>query len=438
MKIRSNDLMRSIFTIKLDRMYLTCFALFLIVYCCMSLAFYKFRFFLLLFYAFIGILTGVYYLSYKKMYKDSFNIIVTVFLFIYLFWFSLAVYYNNEFVYIFQDSVGFLFYLAYPPLVFVLIRFASISFYDNLICYIGLAVCVLHVFVYGLFYFIMGSGDLTYDNLILFNLMLLNSGFTGRLGASSGLLRIDLGLGQLLLIPLAISVANIIKAKNISNSKYQFCLVLVIILGAILDGHRSLLIAMALALVLQFIFSIKFRRITLYKFIKLAFIITLAITVLFSIVSFTGIYDFSLFYDRMSTLFVLDYDNEARLSPISALLKKIAERPLIGSGFGSYAEVLRHDERPFMYEVEYLAIVMKLGIIGAVLYVGSYVVVLIKGYNSLRNNFNRAVPYVSAGAAYLFYMGTNGGFAMSLFSTLFHVMIMLGITNSFKSQYKIK
>ncbi|MHB8058196.1 MAG: O-antigen ligase family protein [Desulfuromonadaceae bacterium] len=401
----------------------------------MSLAFDKVRFLLLLFYSFIALLTVVYYLLYKKAYKDSFNTVSIVFFLIYLFWFCLSVYYNNTLIYIFQDSVGFLFYLAYPLLAFILIRFGSETFYNSLISYIGLAVSALHVFMYGLFYSVMGTGYLTYDNLILFNSMLLNSGFTGRLGASGGLLRIDLGLGQLLLIPFAISVTNIIKAKKISACKSQLSFVLIIILGAILDGHRSLLITMVFALVLQLIFSIKFRQLNFRKFIKFVFTMVLAITLLISIFSITGIYDLSMFYGRISTIFVFDQgdiSNEARFGQIPALLKKIAERPLIGSGFGSYAEVLRNDERPFMYEVDYLAIVMKLGIIGTVLYIGAYVAVLMKGYKLLRHNFDRAAPYVSAGAAYLFYMGTNGGFAMSLFSTLLHVMIMLGITNSYK------
>jgi len=433
--ISSNNPVRSYFTIKLDRIYLTCFALFIIIYCCMSLAFDKFRLLLLLFYAIICIITVAYYLVFKKTYKDNFNIIITFFLTIYIFWFCLAVYYHNELFYIFQDSVGFLFYLAYPPLAFILIKFASDTFYDKLISYIGLAISALHAIMYGLFYFVMGIGNLTNDQLILFNLILKQIGFTGRLGASGGLLRIDLGLGQLLLIPLAISVNNIIKAKKVSECKSQLCFVLIIILGAILDGHRSLLITMALALILQFFLSIKYRKLTFIRFFKFVIIMALSLVVLISIFSITGIYDFSAFYDRISTLFVFDQDNvsnEARFGQIPALLKKIVERPLMGNGFGSYAEVLRNDVRPFMYEVDYLATVMKLGIIGTVLYIGAYIAVLIKGYKSLRRNFDRATPYVSAGAAYLFYMGTNGGFAMSLFSTLIHVMIMLGITDSYK------
>jgi O-antigen ligase len=163
------------------------------------------------------------------------------------------------------------------------------------------------------------------------------------------------------------------------------------------------------------------------------FILVMAITALLLVLSFAGIFDVTMFMERIVALFDQDASgNEARLSQIPALVKKIVERPLIGSGFGSYAEVLRNNERPFMYEVDYLAVVMKLGIVGTILYLGAYCSVLIRGYILLRRHFYRAVPYVSAGVAYLFYMGTNGSFAMSLFSTLFHVMVMLGITNSFK------
>ena len=437
MTISSDNPVRSFFFLKLDRIYLTCFTAFIITYCCMGIAFEKFRLLLLFFYALISILTGAYFLVYKKTYKDSFNIIIAALFFIYLFWLSLAVYYDNILIYIFQDSVGFLFYLAYIPLSFILIRFASVSFYDNIVCYIGLVVAVLHGIIYGLYYLAIGSGDLTNNEILLFNSMLQNVGFSKSLGGAYGLLRIDIGLGQLLIIPFAISVNRILKEKKMLACKYQLSFVSIIIIGAIFNGNRSLLITLSLALGFLLIFSIRYHKITYHRFFMFVFAMVLIITSLLFILKIMGLYDISILYDRMVSLFVFDkYDigNEARFGQIPALLKKISERPLIGSGFGSYAEILRNDERPFMYEVEYLAIVMKLGVIGAVLYVGSYVVVLIKGYNSLRNNFNRAAPYVSAGAAYLFYMGTNGGFAMSLFSTLFHVMIMLGITNSFKRQ----
>jgi O-antigen ligase len=401
----------------------------------MSLAFDKFRFSLVLLYALLALLTVAHHLACDEPYRGSFNTTNATFVFVYLLWFCLAVYHGNELIYIFQDSVGFLFYLAYAPLAFILIRFAPLSFYDSLICHIGLAVCVLHALVYGLYYFAMGTGDLAYDDLVIFNTMLSSSGFTGRLGASGGLLRIDLGLGQLLIIPLAITVKNLIKAEKIFASKSQLCVALVLIAGAILDGHRSLLITMAFALSLVVLLSVVFSQISLSRVLNFTAIMVLSTIALLSAATLLGAFDVNMLVERMSTLFAFDKDdisNEPRLEQIPALLNKIGERPLMGSGFGSHAEVLRNDLRPFMYEVDYLAVVMKLGIIGTILYVGAYVAVLMKGYKLLGRHFDRGVPYVSAGAAYLFYMGTNGGFAMSLFSTLFHVMIMLGITNSFR------
>ncbi len=426
---------KSFFYIKLKHIYLTCFLGFIISYSCLGLAFSSFNSLVLIFYASIIALTAGYYFVHKKVLRDPFVPATAVFFYIYLFWFFLSVCHNNNLVYIFQDSVGFLFYLAYLPLSFILIKFSSDLFYENLICYIGLAAALLHITLFGLYFLVMGSSGLNGADVDAFNLMLQSIGFTKDLGGAYGLLRIDIGIGQLLIIPFAISVKNILKAKKITECKSQLSFAVILLIGAIFNGNRSLLLTLALALFLLLIFSIRYHRIAFQKLLKFCFAFALVITLFLLLLNLSGLYDLSMLSDRLITALTFDHDddsNRMRYIQFFSLIDKISESPLMGSGFGAFADVIRNDERPFMYEVDYLAVIMKLGIFGASLYIGTYIYVLVKGYKLLHHSFDRAVPYVSAGAAYLFYMGANGGFAMSVFSTLLHLMIMLGIANSLK------
>lgn len=57
-----------------------------------------------------------------------------------------------------------------------------------------------------------------------------------------------------------------------------------------------------------------------------------------------------------------------RLEQAGPLLDQFLSRPVLGSGFGSYASrVVRSDEAPFSYELTFYALLMKLGIVGALL-----------------------------------------------------------------------
>lgn len=57
-----------------------------------------------------------------------------------------------------------------------------------------------------------------------------------------------------------------------------------------------------------------------------------------------------------------------RLEQAAPLLDQFLTRPVLGSGFGSYASgVVRSDDAPFSYELTFYALLMKLGIVGTLL-----------------------------------------------------------------------
>ncbi|MDA1082551.1 MAG: hypothetical protein O2973_12950 [Gemmatimonadetes bacterium] len=65
----------------------------------------------------------------------------------------------------------------------------------------------------------------------------------------------------------------------------------------------------------------------------------------------------------------LSDENDPRRLQASALLEAWAAAPLIGHGFGSAVNVVRSDTAPFSYELTYLALLCKVGVIGAAMIV---------------------------------------------------------------------
>jgi O-antigen ligase len=122
-----------------------------------------------------------------------------------------------------------------------------------------------------------------------------------------------------------------------------------------------------------------------------------------------------------------DISTAHRQAQIPPLLEKIAENPVFGGGFGTVASLLRSELRPFSYEVDFLATVMKLGVVGSMLYFGTYLAVLFHAY---RRTGSRGIFYASAGLPFFFYMTTNGNQAMSTDSAVFHIFLFLLIAFS--------
>lgn len=59
----------------------------------------------------------------------------------------------------------------------------------------------------------------------------------------------------------------------------------------------------------------------------------------------------------------LDADS-ARRAQFFSLLRLLADHPLMGAGFGSHADVIRSEVAPFSYELTYVALLAKVGLLG--------------------------------------------------------------------------
>jgi hypothetical protein len=203
----------------------------------------------------------------------------------------------------------------------------------------------------------------------------------------------------------------------ISKQSSYIYLILLFIFGLFADGHRALVVSLFLLILLLFPLirkSFPIKRLFVYSIIVVITLISVLII------------NFDWFHERYSFTGT-DPSTFERIAQIPALFDKIIERPILGSGFGSFASVIRNEERPFYYEVDYLATIMKLGLLGSILYFGVYLYML-----NVARRFGGVFGYMlfCVGLSYLFYMGTNGGTAMSPDSAIFHMFLFTLISLS--------
>jgi hypothetical protein len=216
------------------------------------------------------------------------------------------------------------------------------------------------------------------------------------------------------------------KPSNLKN----LLLITFLLLGIFLEGHRALFIVVGAGCFLYVIWMVLVSR----DYAKiLGTIIRLSIMMCAGLLVLAAMYgdDLTLAFARFTDLTSGDEAGSLlgteRAEQIPALIDKIAESPLMGNGFGANASLIRNEERPFMYEIDYLAVLMKLGLLGGALYFSAYAYLMYLGIKKARVG-NHKVIYFFAGLAYFVYAGTNGGFAMSVFSTLFHLYLMIGLS----------
>ena len=70
--------------------------------------------------------------------------------------------------------------------------------------------------------------------------------------------------------------------------------------------------------------------------------------------------------------------NQIKIEQISQLLRKWSESPSWGQGYGSYVEsYIRSKEAPFSYEMQFFALLMKIGIVGIAVWLSFFIIQLI-------------------------------------------------------------
>ncbi|MED0826424.1 hypothetical protein [Bacillus pacificus] len=151
------------------------------------------------------------------------------------------------------------------------------------------------------------------------------------------------------------------------------------ILGCIyllLSGRRALLITTAFSPVILLFFAFFYQkkiRMRIYRSLRWLAVITVFVSVIgFSYLKTTMGYDLSLFKEMISSAF--DFNDSSNVSAhvretqFVALLDGWSQNPLFGNGFGAVASVIRNEEAPWSYELQYFDYLFHTGIVGVFSY----------------------------------------------------------------------
>ena len=334
-----------------------------------------------------------------------------VLVFVYFCWAGIAFYYGNNPLYVFQDSFGFLFYL-FSPVLFLFIKFFDLKgvFFRGLfylctfISLLSLGIIITYHAKYG---------PVEHEPLLQINQLIKSFGLNWAIGHNMGFIGVYTWAGHFLLLGIGLAYYRYFLSRR---SSYLY-LIFLYSFGVLADGHRGLLASLFF---LVFLLIPLLRKTFAMKKLLVHSLLFLVLTILFLIFNFTWISDRFNFSDS-------DPSTLQRFLQVPALIDKIFDRPFLGSGFGSFASIIRNSERPFLYEVDFLATIMKLGVIGTLLYFGSYFCIL---NVARRRGHPLGYIFFCVGSSFFLYMGTNGGTAMSPDTSIFHMFLFIAIAIS--------
>lgn len=329
-----------------------------------------------------------------------------VLFFVHVAWLFVAVLYGNDLVYMAQDSMGFVIYLLIPVIYVFLdangLQERFFGFVLNLCTFLAGVSTAILVWYY------LTYGAVEAESLLLMNAFLQSQNLNLQVDNNAGLLGLYTYTAQLLLLGIGLAYYRYHVTRQ---SKFIYLLLLYCV-GIVADGHRALVVAMLLLILL--LLPLLRKSLQLRTILIGALLVLVPLLLLLALDSQWLLTRFNFTADDPST--------RERFLQVPALLERIAARPVFGNGFGAFARVIRSHERPFSYEVDFLATLMKLGIVGGVAYFGTYLFMLDKGRRS-----GGMLGYIlfSVGLSFLFYMGTNGNSAMSTDASVFHMFIFL-------------
>lgn len=359
---------------------------------------------------FVVVLYDLFFLQRPIPKSILFNVI-SVLTLVYLVWLLVAALRGNDMAYAFQDSLGFAIYLM-APIIFIFIYFNKLyevffGFLINLCVFIAIVSSGIVV------WFFLSFGEVQSESLIAMNALIRSYKLNWVIDNNAGFLGLYTYTAHLLLLGIGLSFYNFyVYKKNI-----HVYLILLFCFGIFADGHRALVVSMLFLVLL--LFPLFKERVSIGKVVVFFFIALIPILLLlfFNIDWIIDRFNFS--ESDPSTL--------ERFLQIPALLDKIIKHPVMGNGFGSFASVIRSSERPFSYEVDFLATIMKLGFVGGVLYFGAYLYML-----NVARRLGDNLGYVlfCIGLSFFIYMGTNGNQAMSTDSSVFHIFLFIMISFS--------
>jgi hypothetical protein len=352
---------------------------------------------------FLFFVTSTYLIVTKVKIKSNFfylilfSIMSTV---IYLFGLLIGVVNGNDINLVFLDSAGFVFYIVLLPIALFIIKDKSnLEFFKSSLINVSIVFSITSLLIIFIFYYFFGKLDL---NTITIGNNFISNYLNLKLGATAGLLRVNTNSVQIIFLSLFV-----VLSRNKCSLKDK-AIVFLFFLAILADGHRAAVLIFAL---MYFTYIIIYKRWVNFSIIFLLIFLTIS-------------------YKSDTILNRMDFSSKsttARIDQVVPLVDKISESLIIGSGFGSSASLIRNDIRPFMYEMDSLAIAMKLGIPFAILYTLMWFILLTSN-NKFKFNSRFSLFSIISLIGCLFYMTTNGGFYMSPLTTILQFLIVLVFT----------
>ncbi|MBG9582138.1 hypothetical protein ABE42_23690 [Bacillus thuringiensis] len=198
------------------------------------------------------------------------------------------------------------------------------------------------------------------------------------------------------------------KELNISK-KSIFVITGLGLISAILSGRRALWLVVALSIIIIFLLHLIIEKKNQGNFIKKAmwgvFLFLIVVVCVLPILS----KEINLNFLSLLNQFNFDAGHE-RNSQFEALINGWLNHPLIGNGHGAVATVIRSEEMPWAYELQYADILFKTGIIGFGVYSLSGIWVILK-LISLAKKYSGAkmivIPILTGLIAFLIANATN-------------------------------
>ena len=198
--------------------------------------------------------------------------------------------------------------------------------------------------------------------------------------------------------------------------KWLFPGVLLGLLLALLSGRRALMLCVAITPVITLFLKQllpRDRRTTTHRTLYWSFAILLApIFVLFFYAQKTFDLDLEAIWLMLKAGFdfLRDPHAGARADQFEALLEGWRQNPLLGSGLGASADVLRSEELPWAYELYYVSTLFHTGLIGTAFYATGIAWIYYHGLRIIRAGRERylfALPVLVGTTCFLIATATN-------------------------------
>jgi len=230
---------------------------------------------------------------------------------------------------------------------------------------------------------------------------------------------------------------NLYKMLKINRLILWFFLIFDIVV-IMMSGRKGLILGTFLSIIIFSILALFMRQ---NKEIKIIFIITL--TIFFVLFPFVILLPFDVndFLKMMakSFNFTTYQSNIIRATQFRFLLNAWKDKPLFGYGLGSYLkDYVRSNKLPFSYELSYIDLLFKTGLVGVSLYLGGIVWIFWKSIKIFKkdNKFLAIMFPVLSGTTALLIANTTNPY-LQKFDYLNIIFLPLTIINVYKIKNKV-